>query len=452
MILISPDELIQVLLQTGQGLSGGEGKGSRYTTGDGILGAFSVFFTQCPSFLDFQRQMEAATGKSNANSLFGMNAIPQDQQIRRIVDEVHPTGLYPVFDWCFDRLVNEKEIDQFKSELGYLIALDGTGQGSSETIYCKNCLTKTTKKTGKKRYYHSVLTPVLVKPGGKHIFPLSPEYISPQDGDTKQDCENKAAKRWFKRGKKKYTEIEEGVVTTFLGDDLYSKEPVIREGLESGFQYILVCKRESHPTLYEYVDALEEGEEKDNMHKVIKREWTGMYHKVTTYRYANHVPLKDSKDTIYVNWYEVSIKKEEDESDIYYNSFITGHHITNERMEILERAGRARWKVENEGNNTLKTQGYHFEHNYGHGDKNLTNTLTTLILIAFLFHILLDMFCETFIVLKEKLTRITLFNTIRTLTTMFFCPGWKELFISMRYGLEKGLPFPTIPYAVIPSG
>jgi hypothetical protein len=67
--------------------------------------------------------------------------------------------------------------------LGYLLSLDGTGYFSSETIHCKNCLTKTDEKTGKATYYHSAITPVLVKPGEKHVLSLPPAFITPQDGD-----------------------------------------------------------------------------------------------------------------------------------------------------------------------------------------------------------------------------------------------------------------------------
>jgi hypothetical protein len=48
------------------------------------------------------------------------------------------------------------------------------------------------------------------------------------------------------------------------------------------------------------------------------------------------------------------------------------------------RGGRARWKIENETFNTLKNQGYEFEHNYGHGYKNLSVNLAFLMMLAFL--------------------------------------------------------------------
>ena len=52
----------------------------------------------------------------------------------------------------------------------------------------------------------------------------------------------------------------------------------------------------------------------------------------------------------------------------------------------MTRGARARWKIENEGFNTLKNQGYHLEHNFGHGNKNLSMAFFRLNLLAFFMH------------------------------------------------------------------
>ena len=57
--------------------------------------------------------------------------------------------------------------------------------------------------------------------------------------------------------------------------------------------------------------------------------------------------------------------------------------LCRERAELLMWGGRARWKIENETFNTLKNQGYHFEHNYGHGYQHLSVVLAMLMLLAF---------------------------------------------------------------------
>jgi len=205
------------------------GENTRYSMEDILLSAFSVFFTQAPSFLSFQRAMEEQTGRNNATSLFTVHALPSDQQIRTVLDGVSPERLFPIFTWCFATLAAQGGIAAFKSELGYLIAFDGTGYFSSEKLHCSQCLTKTEKKTGKVSYYHTALTPVLVNPDDDHVLSLPPAFITPQDGETKQDCENKAAKRWlWDQSEYGRRLLATGSDVTVLGDDLYSRQPLIK--------------------------------------------------------------------------------------------------------------------------------------------------------------------------------------------------------------------------------
>jgi len=419
-----------------------KGENTRYEVVDAGLGAFSIFFTQYPSFLEFQRDMEKATGKSNANSLFSLRAIPKDEQIRRLLDQAKPEILYPVFEQCFEKLKQTGEIKQFQSDLGYLVALDGTQSISSTNLQCCSCLHKKDAK-GKEHYYHSILTPVIVKPGGTHVLSLPPEYISNKDGASKQDCENAAAKRWVDTyGGTLCLEV------TFLGDDLYAHQPFIEKVKK--FHFIFVCKQESHVFLYDWLSGIPQGEREFEIRVVTKRVFNGRFHEVITCRYMNNIPLKDGRDGLLVNWCEMTIVNEKTGRQSYMNTWITDHRITNENVFILCRSGRTRWKIENENNNTLKTKGYHFEHNYGHGEKNLANFLSTLILIAFLFHTLLDLFCAPFVYLREKFSRQSFFNALKMFTLFFYCESWGDLFATMRYGLEKGIPLPKV--ATVPSG
>lgn len=445
----TPDLLIRQVRRTGEVITDPRaGKNIQYAIPDMLVSGLSVFFMQCASFLEYQERMEKVYGMNNARSLFGIAKIPTGEQMRNVLDKISPSALFGIFGWCFDQLIKSGEIASFKSELGYLLALDGTGHFSSATIHCKNCLIKTEKKTGKRTYYHSALTPVLVKPGEEHVLSLVPEYILPQDGDDKQDCENKACKRWLKVYGKKYSSIEEDSKTTALGDDLYSCQPVIEEILEQGLHFLLVCKRESHLWLYDWVDNLDEGKGDTDMHTFTTREWNGKSHLVSRFKYANSVPLRE-KDSILVNWCEITVTNEETGKVIYHNAFITDHVITEDNVAVIVLSGRTRWKVENENNNTLKTKGYHFEHNYGHGKEHLSSLLVTLILLAFLFHTLLDLTHPGYQKVRELIgARIRFFNDIKTLTRYSFYRNFEHLFSWMHIGLTKGQRQPN--YALPP--
>src|SRR5256886_9213380 len=127
-----------------------------------------------------------------------------------------------------------------------LVSLDGTQYFSSQTLQCQNCITRRLSN-GQTLDYHTAITPVIVCPGHAQVIALAPEYIMPQDGHAKQDCEQAAGKRWITQHAS--TLVPHHV--TLMGDDLYSKEPFCSLALHQGFNFILVCKPDSHPKFYE---------------------------------------------------------------------------------------------------------------------------------------------------------------------------------------------------------
>jgi len=405
------------------------GKNRRYKMEDAGLSAFSVFFTQTASFLAYQRAMHANKGKSNAQSLFGVHQIPSDNQIRTLLDGVAPECLYPVFEQVISVLEAGGQLEGFRSIADtILIALDGTEYFSSTQIHCCNCSMRE-RNDGKTHYFHSVVTPVVVCPGVSKVLPLEPEFVVPQDGHDKQDCENAAAKRWLARYGKRYSRWG----ATILGDDLYCHEPLARQLLAQQFNFILVCRPGSHKTLYEHLEGIE-------LPTLVKKRWTGKLEETITYRYLNGVPLTDSDKALLVNWCEVSITRP-DIQVTYKNAFATNFPITDETAAELVRAGRARWKVENENNNTLKTKGYNLEHNFGHGQQHLASVLVTLNILSLLFHTLLELLDKKYQLLRAQLaTRKTFFDDLRALTRYMYFDSWDHLLSFMIEGLELDLP------------
>jgi len=406
-----------------------KGKNKSYSVRDATLSAFSVFFTQSPSFLSFQRSMELNKGNNNGRTLFGIDKIPCDNQIRNILDPVSPEHLCPVFDAIKNLLQEKKILEQYRSfNNTFLIPLDGTYFFSSGAIHCPSCSSKK-HRDGTVSYFHSAITPVIVAPGNPRVIALAPEFISPQDGAEKQDCENAAAKRWIARWGPQYAKL--GV--TILGDDLYCKQPVCELLLAHKLNFILTCKPSSHPWLSEWLGIADPVED---LHEFSLKVWTGKEQHTYTYRYANQVPLKDGEKALQVNWAELIITNQKGEQ-IYRNSFATNHLITRENVEALVAAGRCRWKIENENNNTLKTKGYHLEHNFGHGKQYLSNLLLTLNLLAFLFHTVLEIFDQRYRLIRHTLSRRdTFFHDIRALTRYICFDGWTQLLQFMLRGLE----------------
>jgi len=413
-----------------------KGKNIQYSMEDIALSAFSVFFTQCPSFLAHQKTMEKNKGRSNAQSLFQIDRIPTPEHIRDMLDPVEPAELFPVYDSVYEALKEQNVLDDFRGVNDTrLIALDGTWYFSSQSrnIHCPRC-SSLKHKNGEETHYHSAITPVLVAPGQSRAIPLRPEFIVPQDGHEKQDCEINAAKRWLENHSAFYRTGND----TLLGDDLYAHQPMCRRTMLYGFHFIFVCKPDSHTHLYKWVEELEPGKDIHTVKRRVKNKNKWEHH---TYRYANAVPLVEGEGALKVNWCEL-IVTDTNGRVLYTNSFITDFKITDKNVAAIAASGRARWKIENENNNTLKTKGYHLEHNFGHGKDHLSSLLVTMNILAFLFHSFLSYCDKDYRLLRASLpTRETFFEHIRALTHYICFPSWKDMLDFMMRGLEIG------PYA-----
>lgn len=409
------------------------GENTRYSMRDAALSAFSVFFTQCPSFLSHQELMQRKKGANNAKTIFTIQNIPSDNQIRALLDPIEPSLLFSVYRCVFSLLEEQGSIASYRGfNNDLLIALDGTWFHSSEKVSCQNCNWKE-HRNGKTTYYHSAITPVVVKPGNSRVICLEPEFINPQDGNEKQDCENTAGKRWLEGAGLRY--VPYGV--TILGDDLYCNEPVCEYMLKRGYNFILTCKYSSHKYLAAWI---EDCDPKEDLHEQVVPHWTGKERLYFRYRFANNVPLKDGKDALRVNWAELVIT-DTDGKVRKRHVFATNHHITKDNVVSLVEAGRARWKIENEHNNTLKTKGYNLEHNFGHGKENLSNLLLTFNLLAFLFHTVLEFFDKRYALVRATLPRRDkFFHDLQALCTYFLFENWKNLMCCMLEGLELADP------------
>jgi hypothetical protein len=349
----------------------GPRRDGEYAMADIGLSAFSVFFMGSPSFLGHQRALDEGHGRSNCQSLFGMTAIPTDNYIRLMLDGA-PTGAFdPLF---FKAIATQGVLDPFR-RLGdhLLIALDGTEHFCSRKIHCARCSTRK-RSDGGTEYFHAFLGASIVAPGHKQVLPLPPEFIAPQDGAEKQDCERNAAKRWLAR----HGQALAGLPRVFLGDDLFACQPIAAAVQQAGGNFIFTCKPSSHPTVTEYLNGAELEEHRETAVTRGKRT-------TTIYRWLSAVPLRGTEDAMIVNWFSVEILNAKGKRS-YYNSFVTDLPVMANNVAELAACGRARWKIENETFNVLKTSGYHLEHNFGHGKETLASVLVTLNLLAFAFH------------------------------------------------------------------
>jgi hypothetical protein len=388
-----------------------------YSMADIGLSAFSMFFMGSPSFLAHQRALEEGQGRSNCETLFGMSAIPSDAYIRLMLDGATPAA----FDGLFMRAIEAAgPLEPFQCLSGRtLIALDGTEHFCSRKITCRQCSTRR-RSDGGTEYFHAFLGASLVAPGHKQVMPLPPEFIAPQDGAEKQDCERNAAKRWLATHGATVGHLR----PVYLGDDLFACQPIIAAIQNAGGNFILTCKPSSHPTITEYLHGATLEEHRQTICKRGKRT-------TTVYRWISALPLRATDDAITVNWLSIECLNARGKRT-YYNSFITDLAITADNVAELAACGRARWKIENETFNVLKTTGYNLEHNFGHGKETLASVLVTLNLLAFAFHTaayLGILAWRTAVIARGPTYRF--FEHLRTITAYVVFRDWSHLLQSI---------------------
>lgn len=405
------------------------GNHQRYTLEDAALGAFAVFFTQSPSFLDYQVRLQKERGGNNAMALFGMHQIPCAPQIRNLLDPVSPEHVTPLLMEIGEALHRLGGLANHRLLAGsFAVALDGVEYFSSSAISCPNCSTRP-QANGQTRHFHVAVTPVLVAPGQESVFPLPPVFATPQDGHSKQDCERAASGRWLQQWAPRIAPW--GV--TFLGDDLYCHQPFCEEVRAQGCHFLFVCLPQSHAPLYEWVSDFERNQ---TVKTLVTTRWTGRQRLTDTYRYLNDLPLRDSNDALLVGWCELTTTDAKGQV-LYQNAWATSHRVTSENVMTLVTTGRSRWKIENENNNTLKTKGYHFEHNYGQGKQHLSSLLATLIILAYLVHTVLDCLDQRYRAIRAQLpSRRTFFEHLRALVQYLPFRSWDHLFDFMLDALK----------------
>jgi len=388
---------------------------------DALMSGFAMFSLKDSSLLAFEERKGV---DSNLRSMYRIEKVPCDTQMRTILDDVEPVQIRPVFKSVHGELERRGELRKFVFLGGsYLVSLDGTGYFSSKKIYCSSCLQKVNKKTGEVTYYHQLMGGVIIHPNRREVIPLMPEPIMKQDGETKNDCERNAAKRFLTRLKQDYPHLS----FTITEDALSPNAPHIRELEKHGFHYILSVKEGDHEYLFEQVAlARQEGRTTE-----FEQREGDVLHR---FSFIKQMPLNKSNPDVLVNFIEYwEIRK----GKTQHFCWVTDFTITKLNAFMIMQGGRARWKVENETFNTLKNQGYHFEHNFGHGKKNLSVVFTVLMMLAFLVDQVQQLACELFqAVLDKKGSKKRLWEHMRALFKTLEFASMEQLFKAILYGYK----------------
>jgi hypothetical protein len=260
-----------------------------------------------------------------------------------MLDLIEPAHFFPVSADVIAALRETGGLQEMQVLGGHtLIAPDGTEFHCSDKIQCPNCSHRQRGRKGHRVFPHPA--------GGQHrgaghnrAVPLQPEFVAPQDGH--KDCESRAARCLLAAHG-----ANAALRPVYLGDDLFSRQPICEAVQATGGHSLFVCKPDSHPAIEEFRTGIVLDQRVECVRRA--RQWTTHH-----YRWLCDVPLRGDARAIAVNWLEIEIADAKG-AITYRNSFITDLPVNRDNVVQLAAGGRARWKIENETFNVLKTRGY----------------------------------------------------------------------------------------------
>jgi hypothetical protein len=426
---LSADALFRLVRSGFDAIDDSRAKPADIALGDALMSGFAMFALKDPSLLAFDNRRQ--NPNDNFRTIYGIRRVPSDTQMRAILDPVDPAVLRPLFGGIFRRLQRGKALEAFVYLDGhYLLSLDGTTYFSSSKIHCSSCLEKH-HRGGGVTYSHQVLGATLVHPDRKEVIPLAPEPIINQDGHTKNDCERNASRRWLQRFRREHPHLPVIVVE----DALSANAPHLDDLRDARMHYIIGVKPGDHAFLFQHLRDADEAGRTQTDTQVDPA--TGVLHH---FRFHNGVPLNEAHPDCLVNvleYWEIHAN-----GKVQHFSWITDFVLTPDNVYVIMRGGRARWKIENETFNTLKNQGYHLEHNYGHGEQNLSVVLMMLMMLAFLVDQTQQRCCPLFQAAWEKRghNKRSLWEEMRNLFRSFLFNSMRELYEAIVNGIAPQQP------------
>jgi hypothetical protein len=394
---------------------------------DALMSAFAMCSLKAPSLLDFDTQR----ADGNLKTIYGMERAPCDTRRRERLDPVSPESLRPSFTLVFRQLQRGKALEPMVFLDGhYLIALDGTGDFSSNTIHGDSCLHKE-HRNGSLTYDHQMLGAAIIHPDFRAVIPLMPEPIVQQDGTEKNACARHAATRFITKLRQDHPHLK-GIITE---DALSANAPHIETLHDYGCHYILGVKEGDHAYVFKQGQTAEEAGRVtyDERHDRAAR----LVHRL---RFVNNLPLNGSRTDVRVNFIEYWEMRQD---QVQPFRWVTDLRVSKHTVYKLMRGGRARWKIDNATCNTLQNQGDNFEHNDGHGEQHLSVVFAMLMMLAFLVDQTQQLGCAWFRAVWAKFgSKRLLWERMRAWFYDDRLDSMRELLEALYVGFKK--PHPLI--------
>ncbi len=332
-----------------------------YALSEIVLATVMMFLLREGSRNAFNSDRRQETFIKNYERLFGLR-LPHMDTVEDVLRLLQPDELEKLKACLVSGLIEKKVFHKFKF-LGkrFIIAIDGTGLYSYAHKHCDQCLHKTSS-TGTTTYFHHVLEAKLVTANGMAIS-LCTEWIAndPESQFDKQDCEHKAFKRMAIKLKKLFPRLP----ICITADGLYPNQHFFAICEQHGWDFMVTLKDGNLPSVQEEV-ALLRPLISSSTTRIITRKHVCI---TQTYQWINGVEYKNTP----LHWIECieetlttsnTATKQVGEVETSRFVHVTNLEITSKTACEISDGGRLRWKIENEGFNTQKNNGYNIEHKY----------------------------------------------------------------------------------------
>ncbi len=377
---------------------------------DCLMSGLAIFGLKYASLLQFDNDRADEAVRHNLRQLYGVERVPCDTTMRERLDDVAPENLRKAFKKLFALIQRNKVLEPYAYIDGhYLVSIDGTGQYSSHAVHCSNCCVKT-HKNGTKTYYHNMLAAALVHPDHKEVFPFVPEAITKQETNKKNDCEQRAAERLLSNLRREHPHLK----IVVLEDALYATAPHINMLQELKMSFIIGAKHLEEDFNFINVEI--------HKHEIINEDGPKQ-----EFKWANQIRLNGSNTWLKINLFD--FKETTKDGKTCHFTWVTDLALNEDTVAKIAKAGRTRWRIENETFNTLKNQGYNFEHNYGHGNQFLSTNFSNLMLLAFFIDQIQQRCCYDFkLALEEAKRKLYFWEKLRFFALNFAVDSWEIIY------------------------
>ena len=400
-----------------------------------LTACLAMFIFKAGSRNEYNQKRKDLQFQKNFKKLFGF-AMPHGDSVHNVMVLLDETQVQRLNQKMVQVLLKRKVFHKSRyRHYWFRIAVDGSGVVSFDHHHCEQCLHQTSKND-KTTYSHKILDARLVTPNGFSISIASEWIENPENEEyDKQDCERKAFTRLAAKLKKSYPRLP----IIILADALYPYEGFFTICKTNQWAYLVTFKEGNLKTLWEEVTSLKPLQT-NNLHKEIAYSSTGDKKTEQIFCWVDKIEYKDHS----VNWQEccetVTTTQRNADGSVVIIKIEKKHfvHITDlplnkENIAASSNTGRLRWKIENEGFNTLKNGGYGLEHKWARKSYQALKNYFQFMQMGHLINQLMvksTVFQETFMKDKDH-------PTLQSL--------WKDLDAAMKWAKIKATQLAKSP-------